>query len=155
MDLTKILVDVENKEGLIKLIEQEIGKNYVPRKEFNEKNDSLKEKDKALGDLNTAFEKLTAEGEGTKSTIDTLNKKLKDYELSSLRTKIAYESGLPYELSSRLKGEDEESIRGDAETLAGLIKRDTKPAPLKETESLEGEGKDSAYKELLSRIKGD
>ena len=42
MDLKKILGNVENHEELIRQIEAEVGKEFVPRKEFNEKNTALK-----------------------------------------------------------------------------------------------------------------
>lgn len=43
------------------------------------------------------------------------------YELEAKRTKIAMESGIPFELASKISGETEENMRKDAETLNKVI----------------------------------
>lgn len=48
-------------------------------------------------------------------------------ELSALRTRIAHETGLPFELADRLHGDDEKALRADAEALGKLTA--AKPAP--------------------------
>ncbi len=40
------------------------------------------------------------------------------YEIASVKTKVAHEAGLPYELAERLSGSTEEEIRKDAGVLA-------------------------------------
>lgn len=44
------------------------------------------------------------------------------YERTLLKSKIARETGIPYELSERLTGETEEEMRADAERLFKYIK---------------------------------
>lgn len=46
---------------------------------------------------------------------------LKKYETDSVKTRVALEAGLPYEMAARLSGEDEESIKKDAEAMAKLF----------------------------------
>lgn len=154
MDLAKILAGIEGAEDLIKQIEVEVGKEFVPRSEFNTKNTELKERDKQIGELNQSIDELT-KGKTTHETeLAELNGKIKTYEQASLKARIAHETGIPYELAGRLSGEDEKSIREDAESLARLVTRGTPTPPLKSTEPT-GDGKDSAYKALLSNIKGE
>lgn len=43
-------------------------------------------------------------------------------ELDALRSRIAHETGLPFELAGRLTGATEEELRKDAETLAAFTK---------------------------------
>ena len=58
MDLKKILADIENADVLVKQIESEIGKEFVPRTEFNTKNQELKERDTQLAELKASHDEL-------------------------------------------------------------------------------------------------
>ena len=72
---------------------------------------------------------------------------------ASVKTRIAHEFGIPYELASRLSGEDEDAIRKDAETLSQLIGQQVrhKAPPLRSTEplNLEGDATKAALKRTL------
>ncbi len=154
LDLKKILENVENKDDLIRQIESEIGKEYVPRSEFNSKNQELKDRDKQLGELKASHDELAKKSGEYDKTIADLTGKVSNYELSSLKARIAHEKGIPYELAGRLTGTDEKSLREDAETLAKLVSKGQPAPPLRTTEPA-GEGKDTAYKALLNGIKGE
>ena len=69
-----------------------------------------------------------------------------------MRTKIALQYGIPYDLAGRLVGEDEASMTTDAKKLAELIGSKVPPAPLKSTEP-KIDGQDGAYKSLLENLK--
>lgn len=90
--------------------------------------------------------------ESTKS-IEELNNKISGFEKANLQTKIALDHGLPYDLASRLVGDDEESISKDAERLMGYMNVTKQPAPLKSTESSIKSGTDTAYKNLVDSLK--
>ena len=59
--------------------------------------------------------------------MDNLNTKIKDYETRSVKTRIAHEVGLPYQLADKLSGEDEDAIREDAKKMASFIKTPAAP----------------------------
>ena len=80
---------------------------------------------------------------------------MKGYESDSVKTRIAHEAGIPYELAGRLAGEDEDAIRKDAETVAKLLKTGQQPAPLKSTEPGDVDGKRAAMKNVLAGLKGE
>lgn len=82
-----------------------------------ERDAKIKEFEKQIGELG---KQLEASGKKD-DTIKELEGKVKTYETASMRTRIAHEVGLPYELASRLTGEDEETVRKDAESLNKLI----------------------------------
>ena len=107
MDLSKILGGLENGPELIKQIEAEIGKEFVPRSEFNAKNTELKERDKQLGELKNQLDESTKGKDTYDKTIAELNGKITKYELASIRARVAHEEGIPYEMAERLTGEDE------------------------------------------------
>ena len=154
MDLQKILGGLENGAELIKQIEAEVGREYVPRTEFNAKNAEVKDRDKQLGELKTQLDEATKGKTDYDKTIAELTGKVTNYETASLKTRIAHEMGLPYELANRLTGDDENALREDAKSMAKLIPTKPAPPPLKNTESTV-DGKDAAYKSLLNGLKGE
>ena len=76
---------------------------------------------KALDDANRAFTDFKKAHESDEQTIADLTAKNKAYETASLKSRIAHEVGLSYEWISRISGEDEKSIREDAESLKKLV----------------------------------
>ena len=78
--------------------------------------------------------------------------KIKGYETASVKTRIAHEVGLPYELSGRLSGDTEDDIRKDAESLVGLIGKGHQTAPLASSETTEDKVK-TAVKQLSEKLK--
>lgn len=155
MDLARILANVEGKDEMIKQIEAEVGREFVPRTEFNTKNTELKNLEKQLGELNTSLDDMTKKAADHDKTVADLTGKISSYETASLKARIAHETGIPYELAGRLSGDDEDAIRADAKSLSGLINTKQPLPPLKSTEQPAAEGKDAAYKALLSNIKGE
>lgn len=88
-------------------------------------------------DLKTQVASLTAQLQaqtetinGHQSEVDALNAKIHDYETGSVKTAIALEMGLPYQMAGRLTGTTEEEIRADAKAMVALIGGSNKPAPL-------------------------
>ena len=114
----------------------------------------------------TVTEEVTKKYEGyispedaSKQTAD-LNKQIKDltaknkaYETASVKTRIAREYNIPYELADRLSGETEDDIKKDAEKLSAFVGRKN-TAPLFDIDS-GSEKDDSSYKNLLKSIRKD
>lgn len=88
----------------------------------------LSEKDGKIAELSKQLEEASKKMESHKAEVDGLNAKVLKYETDSVKTRIAHEEGLPYEMASRLAGDNEEAIRADAKTLASMMKKNT-PAP--------------------------
>ena len=110
---------------------------------------------RAFSDANQAFDDYKKTHEGDAKTIDDLMAQNKAYETASLKSRIAYEVGLSHEWIGRISGEDDQSIRADAESLKKLVGTGT-PLPTKNPES--GENLDpskTAFKSVLSAIKND
>ena len=61
---------------------------------------------------------LTEKLRESDTNIADLTAKNSAYEIASVKTKIAHEVGLPYELAERLSGTTEEEIRKDADALS-------------------------------------
>ena len=122
-----------------------------------------KEKYGDYDQLKDRVEELEKENVGLQSTIEASNqskadadKQLEDlqnqiagYETASLRTRVALQYGLPYDLADRLQGTDEESFKADAERLAGFMKSNQPIAPVKETEPVLEKTENTLYKNLI------
>lgn len=89
---------------------------------------------------------------GTDTTIKELQSKIKQYETASVKTRIAHEVGLPYELADKLSGDDEEAIRADAQKMAAYIKPKN-VAPIGGAEPVDsGDPHKAAMQNLLKNI---
>lgn len=132
-------------------------------KEFEQK---ISEKDAEIGQSKTDMEALNKKLEAVNkqledanqkiSGISALEEKIKGYEVASVKSKIAREVGIPYELAERLSGETEEDIRKDAEGLRKLIGAG-KQAPLAGGERDTGKKTDDkiGWTKVLQDLKGE
>lgn len=89
---------------------------------------------------------------GLKAQVADLTAKNTAAGLDALRTRIAHETGLPYELAGRLVGDDEKAIRADAEALANLTAPQPAPSPSYSPETPAGSATDAAYAALASAL---
>lgn len=109
---------------------------------------------KAIEDANKAFDDYKKVHEGDEQTIKELTAKNKEYETATLKSRIAHEVGLSYEWISRISGEDEQSIRSDAESLKKLVgSGNNVPIPTKSTETETPNAHTASMKTVLSGIK--
>ena len=107
----------------------------------------------AVGELQKKLEAASKASEESGETIKALQEKVKGYETDSVKTRIALEEGLPFDMASRLSGADEEAIRKDAQFFAGFMKGGQGGAPAASTEPLEpADSKTAAYQTLLSNL---
>ena len=128
-----------------------------------------KEKYGDYDQIKSRVAELEEENVGLKSTIEATNQskadtdkqleelqsKIAGYETASLRTRVALQHGLPYDLADRLQGTDEESFKADAERLAGFMKSKESIPPLKTNEPSLGDDKDAALKGMLHKMRGE
>ena len=125
-----------------------------------------KEKYGDYDQLKSRVAELEEENVGLKSTIEATNqskadadkqledmqKKIAGYETASLRTRIALQHGLPYDLADRLQGTDEESFKADAERLVGYIKKSQPVAPIRDSEPVLEKTENTLYKNLVQGL---
>lgn len=107
---------------------------------------------KQTAELNKQIESLTAKLGERDSSIADLTAKNKAYETASVKTRIAREFNIPYELADRLSGETEDDIKKDAEKLSAFVGK-KKTAPLFDPDSGSGKTDDSLYRNLLKSIR--
>ena len=81
--------------------------------------------------------------------------KIKGYETSSVKMRIAHENKIPFELAERLNGESEEDIQKDAKVMAKYLNQQEGGAPLASTEPAGVDSKRAAVRKMLSDLKED
>lgn len=92
------------------------------------------------------YNDLKAQNEALAGQVAELNTRCQTYETDALKTRVAHEVGLPFDLAGRLTGSKEEDIRKDAQNLLQLIKPKTPPAPLRGDPDPSGSGKKAAWR---------
>lgn len=123
--------DYDDLKQSVKKLEE---KNADLLQVIDSNNQLLKERDEVLTSKEAEFSELQKVVDG--------------YKFNQLRTQVALEHGIPYELAERLQGADKESLQADAEKLSALMK--PKPAaPLKEQEPVVGEERTNAMRQML------
>lgn len=121
-----------------------------PFKDYEEVKTRNSELEQEVTTLKGTIDAFATEKSGYETTIADLNSKTKAYETNSVKMRIALEKGLPLDVIDRLRGDTEEDIAKDAETLSKLINTSGAAEP---TADPEGEpSKDSSYVALLNSI---
>lgn len=143
---------IETQEELDNIVKERLRRE---REKFGDYDD-LK---KRVFELESENGALKATVEETKQTIaesdaqiTELQGQVSNYETASLRTRIALQNGLPYDLADRLQGADEEALKADAERLAGFMRPSTPQAPLRDTEPAMGDDKTMQMKQMLREL---
>ena len=105
---------------------------------------------KQLDDANSTLE---SERTTLQEQIQALEKESNTYKTNDMKLRIALENNIPYELANKLSGEDEESLRQDAQTLANYIAKPETIAPLKDVEPPVVDSETESYKNILNNLK--
>lgn len=113
-----------------------------------------------LAELKADYEKEISKKYENYTSPDDLANMKKDYEVKiakyetdSVKTRIANEMGLPSSIASRLNGSNEEEIRKDAESFAGLFQKEPPLATGEQTVATKEQEKELAYKKLLRNLR--
>lgn len=152
---------IETQEQLDSVIKDRLERNdrkwsekysgYLSPDEVASKTKELDDQITQLGNsLNAATEKAKTDAD----TIKGLEEKVKKYETASVKSRIAHELGIPYELANKLSGETEEEIRKDAEALKPFVTQKMVP-PLRNPESKDagGDDKRDSLRKLAQSLK--
>lgn len=146
---------IETQEELDAIIGERIerAKSSV-RKEYDEKYsdyDSIKDQIGKYNSEKESYEKQIKELNNKVSSFDEISAQNKKLQMDSLKVRVALENGLPYQMASRLNGDDEASIIKDAKMMKQYMPG-KKLQPLKDTEGNINE-KDEKFKKLLRGLK--
>ena len=140
-------------------VNQLVGKARLEGKEAGRKEFegwvSREELDKQIAGLADQIKTLEGERTNLQTQLTEKDGKIAKYEIDSVKTRIARETGLSYEAIDFLQGSDEEAIRKSAEALRGLVGKQPTP-PLGNPEPGDKtDSKDKALIEMLNSIGGN
>lgn len=127
---------------------ESVSKKYADHDELKTKVEAY---EKQIAELTKAAEESAKKYQGYDDTIAQLQGRIKGYETASVKTRIAHETGIPFELASRLSGDDEEAIRKDAESIAKYVKGKA-AAPLRTDEKNTSDGKAEALRAFTANL---
>lgn len=113
--------------------------------ELQEETEALRQQAAELKDKIEQLESIDIGVETTK-----LEQEIEGYKSSMLKMKIASEYNIPFNLTDRLSGTNEEELRTDAENLSSYIEGPKVLLPLKSTE-LE-KAPDNPYRTMLREL---
>lgn len=119
-------------------------------KERDELLNKLKANETGSKDKDGVIEQLRKELEDNQKTVAELTGEIGGLKAEATKIRIARESGLPYEMASRLNGDTEEELKADAESLKGFISQ--KSAPLAGYEREPQDDKKSMIASMLSSM---
>lgn len=145
---------IETQEQLEEVLKDRLGR------EKKKHGDEIAALQAQIADLQGKNEQLTKDIENNAekyanydSEIEGLRSKVTGYETAAAKREIAKEFGLPDEMISRLKGDNADEWKQDAESLKGLFQVQNLP-PL--ADNTPGGGDDKAeYRKMLRDMKGD
>lgn len=115
--------------------------------------DDLKSENSSLKNEVAGYKESLEEVKGKDEIIKGLNEKISAFERAEVKRNIALEYGLPFKLAEKISGDDEDSMKKDAEVMAKYFSESKKSyePPLKSYENKVDE-KDQALKKLLDGL---
>ena len=150
---------IETQEELDNIVEGRLARQKQTYEEQLKGYDQLKTQyedlQKEAAGYKSALEEATQKASTSAQSIADLQSKKKSYEQAQLRTKIALQKGLPFELADRLAGTNEDELKADAERLAGFLTPKEPIAPLKSVEESSIIGENAAYRSMLQNLNKD
>lgn len=105
-----------------------------------------------IADLKKQIEEAGVREAESAKQLTELNSRIKGYESDSVKTRIALETGLPFQMAGRLTGETEEEIRKDAEALKSMIGGQVPIAPLAKEPTPPADPNKAALMELAKQL---
>jgi hypothetical protein len=144
---------IETQEQLDKVIGERIKRAEAKAAEAAaEKYKDYEALQKQVAQLTEQAQKHTESKKASEAKIAELEAKIHTYETDSVKTRVALELGIPYQMASRLKGDDEKAIRADAESMAKLIGTTKPTAPLGSSEPNTKNSANSAWTSLSAAL---
>nr|DAF99619.1 MAG TPA: Major head protein [Siphoviridae sp. ctkKt3] len=144
------------RETVEKKLRESIEKEYLEKYgDYEELKTKTDEYGRQIEGFNQTIKENSEKIAGYEKSSGEMQAKLKKYEMDSMKMKIAHEAGIPFELASRLSGEDEAAIRKDAESISKFISKKKTSVPLASTEPEKLDSKQIAMKSMLDNLKGE
>lgn len=128
---------------------KKLAENYA---DYEELKDYKSKSESQIADVTKALDEANQKLSSHDAEVEELNAKIKGYETKATKVRLAQEVGLDISLADRINGEDEESMRADAEILAKAFKQ---PTPLASVEKEPSSERDDGLRKMLKDLGGN
>ena len=144
---------IETQEAFDKAVQDRLNREREKFSDYDQLKSRNTELESEVAALQTAAEDIKKTIDERDQTISELSAKNAGYETANLRTRIAVQNGLPLDLADRLVGDDEATLKADAERLAGFIKGADPVPPLGSKDTpMENKDGDEDLKQMLKNL---
>ena len=133
-------------------IKERLSREKAKYSDYDQLKSRVTELETENADLKSTIEANNQSKADADKQLEEMQNQISNYETASLRTRVALQHGLPYDLADRLQGTDEESFKADAERFAGYMKRAQPVAPVRETEPVLEKTENTLYKNLIQGL---
>lgn len=133
-------------------IKERLSREKAKYSDYDQLKSRVEELEKENGGLKSTIEDTNQSKADADKQLEVLQNQIAGYETASLRTRVALQHGLPYELADRLQGTDEESFKADAERLASFVKHTEYVAPMRTLEPALEKTENTSYKNLVQGL---
>lgn len=153
MEFTPINTQEELNAIISKRIGEEKSRNekkyadYISPDAYEEKTAEMQ---KQIADLQASLKEASEKAIANDSLIAERDAKIKQYEIGSVKTRIAAEMGFSFDAIDFLQGENEEEIKKSADALKNLI--GIRTAPLANGEGTNVNSEQAALKSMLNNL---
>lgn len=111
--------------------------------------------DAAVAEVHGDIAALKNQVETLTTERDTLQGKVKGFETDAMKRKIAQEKGIPMDMASRLTGDDEKTLKADADNMAAMLRAFKGPAPLADPMPKDPDPKIADMTNMLRDLRGE
>ena len=148
---------ITTQEELDTIVKARLAREKEKYADYDQLKTRVSDLEKENGVLKSAAEASKNSAADYDKQIADLKKQVASYETAALQTRIALQNGLPIDFADRLQGNDEESLKADAERLASFVKPAEPKAPPKSNEPNVGSenDEDAALKGMLRNMRGE
>lgn len=143
---------IETQEELDTIIKERIRRERDKYSDYESTKTRLTQLEQENSELKSVLEANKQSLTDKDTELGQLQSVVTGYETAALRTKIALQSGLPYDLADRLVGTDEESLKRDAERLAGFIRPSQVQAPIYDKTPDRADDGTTSMKQMLREL---
>lgn len=115
-------------------------------KDLEQTKEQLATKDSEIEALKAKINAFEGEKKTSDESYHAMEKELSELKLKALKTQIALDNNIPLDMADRIKGEDEEAMRADAEKLASFVSK--RVAPSYKPEEAPKDPTEEGYREM-------
>ncbi len=125
---------IETQEELDTIVKARIAREREKYQDYDQLKSRVEELEGKETNYQATIEKLKDRETELSTQLESVNGELTQTKLQTAKQRIATEFGLPLDLADRLKGEDEEGFKADAERLASYMAPKQPTPPVKSNE---------------------